>query len=264
MLIILFVLCSLASTVGSIVGAGGGIIIKPVIDLLNIIPVTTVSFLSSCEVLAMSCSSLLRSRGSGIKLDMRVSAPLAAGSAVGGMIGKLIFDTIKRSFGNDSLVGGIQSTVYALVLVFVFVYLMRKSKIRSLHVRRIAVSSLTGLALGIISSFLGIGGGPYIVATLFFLFSMDAKTAARNSIFIILLAQTSSLTYTFIWGNVPEFDVIYLIAMVVGGIAGGIFGSALTRRMSNKHVETLLIVLIAVMFMVAVANCFKFFGALNG
>ena len=53
---VLFVICLIASTTGAIAGFGGGVIIKPVLDLFGLLPVATVSFLSGCTVLSMSCA----------------------------------------------------------------------------------------------------------------------------------------------------------------------------------------------------------------
>ena len=59
---------------------------------------------------------------------------------------------------------------------------------------RILVSYVViGVFLGIISSFLGIGGGTSNVAVLFFFFSMEAKEAAKNSLYIIIFSQISSI-----------------------------------------------------------------------
>ena len=69
--IILLIICLLASSVGAIVGAGGGVIIKPVLDMLGILPVSTVSFCSGCTVLGMSVCSLIRNRNDGVKLQIK-------------------------------------------------------------------------------------------------------------------------------------------------------------------------------------------------
>ena len=44
-------ICLAASTVGAICGIGGGVIIKPVLDAMQIMTVQQVSFLSGCTVL---------------------------------------------------------------------------------------------------------------------------------------------------------------------------------------------------------------------
>ena len=55
MIFICFLISFIASTVGAICGVGGGVIIKPVLDLFGVASVSTVSFLSGCTVLSMTC-----------------------------------------------------------------------------------------------------------------------------------------------------------------------------------------------------------------
>ena len=86
--IILFIICILASSIGAIVGAGGGVIIKPVLDMIGMLPVSTVSFCSGCTVLGMSVSSLIRNRKDGVKLQLKTSTALAIGAVLGGLGGK--------------------------------------------------------------------------------------------------------------------------------------------------------------------------------
>ena len=50
-----FIISLLASVAGAICGIGGGVIIKPTLDLFHLDSVSTISFLSGCTVLAMSC-----------------------------------------------------------------------------------------------------------------------------------------------------------------------------------------------------------------
>ena len=101
--IILLIICLLASSVGAIVGAGGGVIIKPVLDMLGILPVSTVSFCSGCTVLGMSVCSLIRNRNDGVKLQIKTSTALAIGAVLGGLVGKWLFELVKNGFGNEAL-----------------------------------------------------------------------------------------------------------------------------------------------------------------
>ena len=70
------------------------------------------------------------------------------------------------------------------------------------------------------SSFLGIGGGPINLVVLFYFFSMETKTAAQNSLYIILFSQITSLLTTLITHSVPEFTLPALVLMIAGGIGG--------------------------------------------
>ena len=71
--ILLFLVSLFASSVSAIVGAGGGVIIKPVLDMIGVLPVSTVSFCAGCTVLGMSQCSLIRNRHDGVKIEVRMS-----------------------------------------------------------------------------------------------------------------------------------------------------------------------------------------------
>ncbi len=47
---------------GAICGIGGGVIIKPTLDAFGVLSVSTISFLSGCTVLAMTCYSVIKER----------------------------------------------------------------------------------------------------------------------------------------------------------------------------------------------------------
>lgn len=256
--VILFLICIIASSVGAIVGAGGGVIIKPVMDMLGLLPVSTVSFCSGCTVLAMSVSSLIRNRNDGIRLQLKTGTALALGAVFGGLSGQWLFDVVRTSFGNERMLGAIQSACLVVVTIVVLIYVKNKHKLTSKHVENFAASVLIGVTLGMISAFIGIGGGPVNVAVLFFFFSMDAKEAAKNSIYIIIFSQTSSILTAFASGTVPDFSWVNLIAMMAGGVGGALVGSAISKRMNNQGVEKLFQVLLYVITAIGCYNILKY------
>ena len=117
-----------------------------------------------------------------------------------------------------------------------------------------------GLLLGIMSSFLGIGGGPINLVVLGYFFSMDTKTAAANSLYIILFSQAASFVSTLITG-LPEFRIMALILMVAGGIGGGIVGRKLNKKMDNRAVDKLFIGLMVLIVGICVYNAVRAFIA---
>lgn len=234
-----FLVCIAATTLGAISGIGGGVIIKPVMDAVSGMSVSTISFLSGCTVLAMSVVSVVRSWGGDAKIDPQKGTLLAVGGAVGGIAGKWIFDFVKTAFGNDELVGTIQSLLMVILTLGVLIYVLNKSRINTLKVNQPVACACIGLILGILSSFLGIGGGPINLAVLYFFFSMDTKTAALNSLYIILFSQIASFCTTVIQGKTLEFDILVLIVMAVGGILGGFVGRAFSRKMTGRQVDIL-------------------------
>lgn len=256
--IILFVVCILASSVGAVVGAGGGVIIKPVLDMIGLLPVSTVSFCSGCTVLGMSVCSLIKNRNDGVKLQLKMSTALAIGAVGGGLIGKWMFEMVRNGFGNERMLGAIQAIFLTLITIGVFVYICNKDKLPSKHVDNFGVAILIGIFLGIISSFLGIGGGTSNVAVLFFFFSMQAKEAAKNSLYIIIFSQISSIVSAIATGSVPDFTWMNLLFMVLGGISGALIGAAISKRIDNKGVEKLLKGLLLVIIAIDFYNVLKY------
>ena len=250
--VLYFLVCLIATTVGAISGVGGGVVIKPVFDAVAGMSVSQVSFLSGCTVLAMTIVSLLRSRGE--KIELKRGTLLAVGGAVGGLLGKAVFDWVKSLTGNDGLVGVVQSVIMILLTAGVGVYMAFREKIRTKNVQNAALCVIIGLALGVMSAFLGIGGGPINLVVLYYFFSMDTKQAALHSIYVIFFSQAASFVSSLAMQNVPAFDPVTLVVMVVGGVAGGFLGRAFNKKMSVRQVDMLFSILLAVITLISVYN----------
>ncbi len=93
---------------------------------------------------------------------------------------------------------------------------------------------------------------------LFFFFGMDTKTAAQNSLYIILFSQAASLAVTLLTRSVPEFEWAALILMVCGGIGGGIVGRLVNKRISVAAVDKLFMGLMGVIILISVYNTVRY------
>ena len=262
-MVIVFLLVSfLSSIVGAICGIGGGVIIKPVLDMLQLGSVSTINFLSGCTVLSMSLYSVSKALiNKDSKVNMATGTPLAIGAALGGLAGKELFSIIKSLFANAEMVGGVQAVALGIITLGTLIYTICKAKISTQNITSKFFCIVVGLLLGIMSSFLGIGGGPINLVVLGYLFSMDSKTAAANSLYIILFSQLASFLSTVITG-LPEFNPLVLAVMVAGGIGGGIAGRALNKKMDNRAVDKLFICLMAVIIGICVYNAVRSFGGI--
>ncbi len=251
-------ICLLATSLGAISGIGGGVIIKPVFDATVDLSVSQISFLSGCSVLAMSIVSLLSSKSGEAKIDKKRTTPLAIGSAVGGVAGKLVFDVIKRMAESDGIVGTAQSVIMILLTFGVLLYVLNKKHIVTKNVKSTLVCLSIGLILGVLSSFLGIGGGPINLAVLYFFFSMNTKTAALNSLYMIFFAQTASLIFSLTTSSVPETDILALAIMIVSGVVGGFVGRKINKKLSSKAVDTLFCFMLVTIVGISIYNLFKY------
>ncbi len=257
---LLFLLISFgASLVGAICGIGGGVIIKPTMDIFALESVSVISFLSGCSVLAMSLYSVGRGLVSGGgQVQLRTATPLAIGAALGGVAGNQLLRLIKDSMSEPDRVGAVQAAVLGVIALGTFLYLAFQNKITTRHITSRLLALLTGVLLGLFSSFLGIGGGPINLVVLYYLFSMDTKTAASNSLYVILFGQTANLLTAIFTGSVPEFEWLALVLMIAGGIGGGIVGRAVAKKISDQTTNRLLKVMMVIIVGFCCYNVYQY------
>lgn len=256
---IFFLVSILSSIVGSICGIGGGVIIKPVLDATGIMSVSSISFLSGCTVLSMSVISVYKNiKSKSAKLDVRIATALAIGAAAGGVMGKSMFQILKNAVGNENLVGLTQAVVLIIITVGTLIYTIFKSRIQTKQYKQIWLCIVIGIILGIMSSFLGIGGGPINLVVLAWFFSMSIKEAALSSLYIIMFSQITSLVQTCVTKTIPDVQISYLIFMVLGGVLGGTIGSKINKKIEEDAVNKLFIFLMVVIIGINIYNAIKF------
>lgn len=248
-----------ATIVGAVAGLGGGVIIKPVLDLLGQYSVATIGVLSSATVFSMSVVSGSKAYLSGVRIKGLTSLYLAASSIVGGFLGRNIFNYLIDWVQNDPLVSFIQATMLAFLMLAIFILVKRKGHMKQLKIASISITLLVGLVLGLLSSFLGIGGGPLNVAVLGLLFSMNAKESMINSILIIFFSQLSNLVSVGLMTGFGDYDLSMLGYMIAGGVIGGYIGTILAGKFSNKQIEGVFNTLLIVILLINVYNMMTFF-----
>lgn len=257
--LIFFTICFLASIVGAICGIGGGVIIKPTLDAFRYLSVAQISFLSGCTVLAMSFYSVWKSQRQGNSaIQKDIGFPLALGAALGGISGKVLFIFLSKMSSNPERIGAIQAICLFLVTLGTLLYTLYKNKVTTKSVRHPLACVIIGLSLGIMSSFLGIGGGPINLVVLYFFFSMSTKAAVENSLYIILFSQIANLILSVLTRSIPAVSTHLVLVMVIGGILGGVVGRFFNKKLTERKVELLFISLMIVMLILNSFNIYQF------
>lgn len=258
MYVIFFVVSFLASIAGAICGIGGGVITKPVLDATGVMGVSEISFLSSCTVLVMSAISVYKSVRRKSLPDLKTTTPLAIGAAIGGVMGKQIFEIIYNAFQNKNTVGMIQSALFFITTLGTLIYHLYGKRIKTYQFKNLLLCILIGLSLGLISSFLGVGGGPINIVILVFFFSSSMKEAASGSLYVIFFSQSASLLISIITGSIPDINIEYLLLMAAGGVAGGLLGNKLNAKLEENKVKQLFLILMIIVILISVYNFIKF------
>lgn len=242
-----------STIIGALVGMGGGVIIKPVLDMIGVHSVEIIGFISTCAVFAMSISSTVKHIRAKTEIKPKIVLLVSIGSIIGGIVGNEIFDLVFAMF-NTNIVKAIQAIIIGAFLIFVIIYVntnMKRYKIES----PVAIV-LIGLFLGLMSAFLGIGGGPINTAFLVLLFSFSVKESAVYSVAIIFFSQLSQLITIYINNQFKPFLQYYpiIIIAVVVSVIGGIIGSKLNRKLSDKSITKVFSITLGVVVLINAYN----------
>ena len=249
-----------ACILGTICGMGGGIVIKPVLDATGVMSVAAITFLSGCTVVAMTCWNVgknLVKRES--VLELPTTLILAVGATIGGFLGKELFNRVAACFADRNTAGGVQAILLLLATFATLIYTIRKDRIVSKQVKSPWVGLGLGVVLGILGSFLGIGGGPFNVALLSYFFSMPTKKATQNSLLIVLFSQLTSTGMTIASGP-PAIDPAILMGMILLAILGSEAGRRINKKIDNRQATLCLEGAMVLIMVINVYNAIKFFG----
>ena len=96
------------------------------------------------------------------------------------------------------------------------------------------------------------------MVVLFYFFSMDTKTTAQNSLYIILFSQTASIFNTLVTKTVPEFETGLFVLMTGMGILGGAIGRVVNRKIDGDTVNRLFICMMLIIMLICVYNMIQF------
>lgn len=249
-----FVVFGLAvGTYGTLIGAGGGFIIVPVLVLLlgwdHTEAVGTSLFVVTANAASGTVSYLRQKR-----VDIVTGLQFAAATIPGAIIG---------SFLVEQLSGRVFNIIFGSILVIVSLYLMlRPGKPESHQVSTDRPAGIKGwgwtvrhmvdargevfnfgfskplgillsFGVGFLSSILGIGGGIIHVPALVTLFDFPAHIATATSHFILVF---SAATGTFTQLTLGHVRLGPGISMALGAIVGAQVGGALSHRVKGRWI----------------------------
>jgi len=229
--IVYLLIAFIATSLGTLAGLGGGVVIKPALDALGKYDVFMIGVLSSATVLSMSVVSTTRRVIDGVKID-KILVTLAIGGIAGGYVGKLVFQYALSHITPEQLTG-----IQAVMIIILLQAALFKNRLPSFKIDSLFLIFLMGILLGGLASFLGIGGGPINVAVLCMFFAMDIKEAAAGSIFIILFSQSIKLISIAVSTGFGPYDYSILWYMIPAGVAGGVIGPMLKNKLSHHVIE---------------------------
>jgi uncharacterized protein len=106
---------------------------------------------------------------------------------------------------------------------------------KEMTIQTILILVLIGVASGMLSGFVGVGGGVIIVPALVFFLGLSQHNAQGTSLFILLL-PVGILAVMNYW-KAGEINWKYGIIVSIAFVLGGYFGSKLSLKMSPHLVK---------------------------
>lgn len=250
--LIYFVVIFLANSIGALSGMGGGVIIKPALDALGAHSLSAIGFYSSSAVFTMSIVSILKQVRGGFEIKTSNLIAIALGSILGGYLGNGLFNYLLNWFPSEGLVNLLQIAIMIITLVFAIIY--TRSSQPSFNLSGPFWYFVTCVLIGIISTLLGIGGGPINVAAFMLVFGHSTKESTVYSMFTIFFSQLSKLFTSIFFTGIEGVDASFLWAIIPAAILGGFIGSSLNQKMSEKQVN---IAYQAIMLLVILLNVYN-------
>jgi uncharacterized membrane protein YfcA len=203
-------------------GSGGSIITMPVLVYVAGIPAHTAVGMSLVIVgTTAAAGSYLQSRSGGF--HGRAAAIFAATGAAGAYAGARLTHLV----AGDTLM----AIFAALMLLAGWRMLTPRAPATALGECRLSRCATVGLCLGVLTGFLGIGGGFLIVPALVLFAGLDMKRAVPTSLAIIAFNAAGGLAGQLRY--VP-FDWALTAAFLGFALAGMVSGSMLARRVSAE------------------------------
>ncbi|MDK7182417.1 sulfite exporter TauE/SafE family protein [Lacticaseibacillus rhamnosus] len=250
--IILYVLVILtANTIGAVSGMGGGIIIKPALQIFNWDSVLTINFYSSIAVFTMAVSSTWRQITAKNHVSKTEVVELSLGSVLGGVAGDISFSWFYSQVGDDiSVVAQMLLVIVSLIVSLVF----STGHIKPRYLSGIPMMIGTGLGLGWLATVLGIGGGPINIACFLFLFGFGIRQATIYSIVTIFFSQAAKIVQAFFSGNIQMIDPFLVLAVMVAALFGGWLGATISNHITEKSILILYNLVIVFVLLLDIVN----------
>jgi len=248
-------LCLLGLAVGvfgTLVGAGGGFILTPV--LLLVYPHSTPELLTAISLVvvffnATSGSAAYARQG---RIDYRSGLIFAAATVPGSIVGVLVANRVSRP-GFDVIMG-VALTALAVWLIAghgdAGEGVEGVGSLRTITGRdgssyryraRVRRGALLSVGVGFVSSFLGIGGGVVHVPLLVAVLGFPTHVATATSHFVLaIMALVATITHVLSGSFHHGVGLRRAAALSVGVVIGAQAGASLSRRVSGRRIQHLL------------------------
>ncbi len=245
-------------------GVGGGFLTTPLLIFYGI-PPTVAAASAASQVTGASVSGVMTHMQRGT-VDFRMGGVLIAGAIVGAGLGVLIFRLLQHLGQIDTVIG----ILYVLMLGGIG-GLMAKESIQSLIALKTGKKAtakqrrhhplvaalpmrwrfyrsglyisplaplLLGMATGILTMLLGVGGGFILVPAMLYLLGMSTQSVVGTSLFQILFVTAATTMMHAM--TTKAVDLVLAMLLLIGSVTGAQIGTRLSMTIRPEYLRVLL------------------------
>ncbi len=248
-------------------GVGGGFLTTPILIFYGIPPTVAVASATTQITGASVSGAMVHMRRGGV--DLKMAGVMIAGGLLGSMVGAVLFRLLQSSGQIDVVIG----FMYVLILGWIGSVMLLDS-LRTLgyvpakaaegprprHNRWVAslpyrwrfnssgiyISPVAPFALGalagVLTVFLGIGGGFVLVPAMIYILGMPARVVIGTSLVMILAVSAATTMVHAV--TTRAVDVVLAALLLAGGVIGAQYGALLTLRIKPDYLRLALAVII--------------------
>src|SRR6476469_340149 len=266
--LLIIVLGFLVGLLSGMFGVGGGFLTTPLLIFYGIPPTVAVASAATQITGASVSGVMVHMRRGGV--DMKMSGVMIVGGLFGSIVGAALFRVLQSSGQIDVVIGFLS----VLILGWIGTLMLKDALValgyinptgtddepRPHHNRWVAslpfrwrfyssglyISPVAPLALGfmagVLTVFLGIGGGFILVPAMIYLLGMPARIVIGTSLVMIL--TVSAVTTMVHAVTTRAVDIVLATLLLVGGVVGAQYGALMTLRIKPDLLRLALSVII--------------------
>lgn len=176
----------------------------------------------------------------------RFIMPSLIGSYIGAVLGAYVSNNV-------------QLIVFSLVMLIAGIKMLKPVKTESKPVSNLIIVTV-GLLIGIITGFVGVGGGFLIVPAFIILLNLPLKNAVATSLVLIFANSSIAFCQYFYVFSVNSIQLNWILISTFSGF--GILGSYLGQILSNKLNTNIILKIFA--WVLVILSLFTFYQGISG
>ncbi len=263
-ILVIIGLGGLVGLLSGMFGVGGGFLTTPLLIFYGIPPSVAVAS-SAPQITGASVSGVLAHRQrSGV--DIRMGLVLVAGGALGTILGGFIFRGLQATGQIDMVV----AMLYVILLGGIGLSMAREAigSLVAMHQGRPAapvtrrhhpliaalpgrwrfygsglyISPLApfglGIATGVLTAMMGVGGGFILVPAMIYLLGMSTRVVVGTSLFQILFVTAATTLMHAV--TTQSVDIVLASLLLIGSVTGAQFGARFAQKVKPEYLRLLL------------------------